>query len=132
MVEVAVPTRVHITPFLSVSPNLPICRKIVVTKVARKISGVVASSSSTLSTSSGFGYKQKVDDGQVLLPKKTSKERVFFLDVNPLCYEGSKPSLQSFAHWVSLFFNQVSLSDPVIAVSPSSFPPHHVFTEMFH
>ncbi|ONH90470.1 hypothetical protein PRUPE_8G055700 [Prunus persica] len=116
MVEVAVPTRVHITPFLSVSSYLPICRKIVVTKVARKISGVVASSSSTFSTSSGFGSKQKVDDGQVLLPKKTSKKRVFFLDVNPLCYEGSKPSLQSFAHWVSLFFNQVSLSDPVIAV----------------
>ncbi|XP_031096667.1 uncharacterized protein LOC116000933 [Ipomoea triloba] len=43
-------------------------------------------------------------------------KRVFFLDVNPLCYKGCTPSLQSFAHWVSLFFSQVSHSDPVIAV----------------
>lgn len=45
-----------------------------------------------------------------------AKKRVFFLDVNPLCYAGSSPSLQSFGYWVDLFFNQVSLSDPVIAV----------------
>uniref|UniRef100_A0A7N0VG71 5'-3' exonuclease domain-containing protein n=1 Tax=Kalanchoe fedtschenkoi TaxID=63787 RepID=A0A7N0VG71_KALFE len=44
------------------------------------------------------------------------KKRVFFLDVNPLCYAGSKPSLRSFAHWISLFFSQVSHDDPVIAV----------------
>nr|GMD80855.1 5'-3' exonuclease isoform X1 [Ipomoea batatas] len=44
------------------------------------------------------------------------KKRVFFLDVNPLCYKGCTPSLQAFAHWVSLFFSQVSHSDPVIAV----------------
>ncbi|WOH03518.1 hypothetical protein DCAR_0622917 [Daucus carota subsp. sativus] len=43
-------------------------------------------------------------------------KRVFFLDVNPLCYKGSTPSLRAFAHWVSLFFAQVSVSDPVIAV----------------
>lgn len=59
-------------------------------------------------------------DGQ-LVPeseaKKTGKKRVFFLDVNPLCYAGSTPSLRSFGRWVSLFFSQVSLSDPVIAVS---------------
>ncbi|MCD7472300.1 hypothetical protein HAX54_013367 [Datura stramonium] len=48
--------------------------------------------------------------------KNTRKKRVFFLDVNPLCYKGSIPSLQSFAHWISLFFSQVSLNDPVIAV----------------
>ena len=45
-----------------------------------------------------------------------AKRRVFFLDVNPLCYRGSNPSLQSFGHWLSLFFREVSLSDPVIAV----------------
>ncbi|KAL2893619.1 5'-3' exonuclease [Bienertia sinuspersici] len=45
-----------------------------------------------------------------------SKERVFFLDVNPICYKGSSPSLQSFARWISLFFSQVSLDHPVIAV----------------
>ncbi|XP_051139176.1 uncharacterized protein LOC127256978 [Andrographis paniculata] len=44
------------------------------------------------------------------------KERVFFLDVNPLCYKGSTPSLRSFAHWISLFFSRVSLNEPVIAV----------------
>ncbi|XAR62653.1 DNA-directed DNA polymerase [Bertholletia excelsa] len=50
--------------------------------------------------------------------KKTNnkKKRVFFLDVNPLCYNGSTPSLHAFAHWISLFFSQVSLKDPVIAV----------------
>lgn len=48
--------------------------------------------------------------------KNTRKKRVFFLDVNPICYKGSIPSLQSFAHWISLFFSQVSLTDPVIAV----------------
>ncbi|KAL3641377.1 hypothetical protein CASFOL_016345 [Castilleja foliolosa] len=44
------------------------------------------------------------------------KNRVFFLDVNSLCYKGSTPSLHSFAHWISLFFSEVSLNDPVIAV----------------
>ncbi|KZV51587.1 hypothetical protein F511_10540 [Dorcoceras hygrometricum] len=44
------------------------------------------------------------------------KRRVFLLDVNPLCYKGSAPSLESFAHWISIFFSQVSLNDPVIAV----------------
>ncbi|XP_059280303.1 uncharacterized protein LOC132034086 isoform X2 [Lycium ferocissimum] len=48
--------------------------------------------------------------------KNIRKKRVFFLDVNPICYKGSIPSLQSFAHWISLFFSQVSLTDPVIAV----------------
>ncbi|XP_006351158.1 5'-3' exonuclease [Solanum tuberosum] len=48
--------------------------------------------------------------------KNSRKKRVFFLDVNPICYKGSIPSLQSFAHWISLFFSQVSLTDPVIAV----------------
>lgn len=45
-----------------------------------------------------------------------TKKRVFFLDVNPLCYAGRTPSLHSFGHWVSLLFNQVSFNDPVIAV----------------
>ncbi|ONK56236.1 uncharacterized protein A4U43_C10F5520 [Asparagus officinalis] len=42
--------------------------------------------------------------------------RVFFLDVNPICYSGPHPSLPSFARWLSLFFSDVSLVDPVIAV----------------
>ncbi|KAJ8769712.1 hypothetical protein K2173_005352 [Erythroxylum novogranatense] len=49
------------------------------------------------------------------ISKSSGKKRVFFLDVNPLCYVGSKPSLHPFYHWISLFFSQVSLTDPVIA-----------------
>ncbi|KAM1042923.1 hypothetical protein ACFX2A_035051 [Malus domestica] len=83
MVEVAVPTRVHIRPLLSVSPHLPIRRNIVSTNTkANKIRGVAASSSSSSSSTGTCG----------------------------------RPSLHAFAHWGSLFFNQVSLSDPVIAV----------------
>ncbi|KAI3685231.1 hypothetical protein L6452_34469 [Arctium lappa] len=55
------------------------------------------------------------DDNDHSIMKKTNK-RVFFLDVNPICYDGSTPSLHSFAHWISLFFSQVSLTDPVVAV----------------
>ncbi|KAL0922848.1 hypothetical protein M5K25_006875 [Dendrobium thyrsiflorum] len=44
------------------------------------------------------------------------KLRVFFLDVNPLCYQGAQPSLPSFANWLSLFLCEVSLRNPVIAV----------------
>lgn len=58
--------------------------------------------------------------------KKKMRKRVFLLDVNPLCYDGNVPSLQSFAHWISLFFSQVSLSDPVIAVS-HLYPVSHIY-----
>lgn len=51
--------------------------------------------------------------------KAPTKRRVFFLDANPLCYEGSSPSLRHFGHWISIFLSQVSHSDPVIAVSHS-------------
>ncbi|RXI00304.1 hypothetical protein DVH24_037852 [Malus domestica] len=110
MVEVAVPTRVHIRPLLSVSPHLPIRRNIVSTNTkACKIRGVAASSSSSSSSSAGTcGYKQPVDDGQIVLPNKASKKRVFFLDVNPLLC-GKQTQLTRFC-------SLVSLSDPVIAV----------------
>lgn len=52
---------------------------------------------------------------------RKKNKRVFFLDVSPLCYEGNKPSSQAFGHWISLFFSQVSLTDPVIAVKNLSF-----------
>ncbi|KAL9245498.1 hypothetical protein vseg_019143 [Gypsophila vaccaria] len=61
-----------------------------------------AASSKIVSTSSSSSSK--------------NNKRVFFLDVNPLCYNGSRPSLDSFLNWVSLFFSQVSLFHPVIAV----------------
>lgn len=55
-------------------------------------------------------------ESEVIKKERSRRRRVFFLDVNPLCYNGSTPSLHSFAHWVSLFFSQVSVADPVIAV----------------
>uniref|UniRef100_A0A1D1YEW8 5'-3' exonuclease n=1 Tax=Anthurium amnicola TaxID=1678845 RepID=A0A1D1YEW8_9ARAE len=55
------------------------------------------------------------DDIRSAAATKKSR-RVFLLDVNPICYDGARPNLHSFAHWLSLFFSQVSLRDPVIAV----------------
>ncbi|BAD82085.1 putative DNA polymerase I 3'-5' exo domain [Oryza sativa Japonica Group] len=49
-------------------------------------------------------------------PAKPAKPRVFFLDVNPLCFRGSQRSLGAFARWLALFFAHVSLRDPVVAV----------------
>ncbi|RCV28346.1 hypothetical protein SETIT_5G398500v2 [Setaria italica] len=49
-------------------------------------------------------------------PSKPTKPRVFFLDVNPLCFRGSQRSLNAFARWLALFFAHVSLRDPVVAV----------------
>lgn len=53
----------------------------------------------------------------IMNKKIKKKERVFFLDVNPISYNGNTPSLHSFARWISLFFSEVSLTDPVVAVS---------------
>ncbi|XP_058219164.1 uncharacterized protein LOC131329804 [Rhododendron vialii] len=64
-----------------------------------------------------FESFSEVNESEIIEKKRRRrKRRVFFLDVNPLCYKGSTPSLLSFAHWISLFFSQVSLADPVIAV----------------
>ncbi|PIN10901.1 DNA-directed DNA polymerase [Handroanthus impetiginosus] len=70
----------------------------------------------TLSPSSPENDVLSVNSGDDCSNRIARRRRVFFLDVNPLCYKGSTPSLQSFAHWVSLFFSQVSHNDPVIAV----------------
>lgn len=121
--EASFSTLFHIKPCLSSSPLLSFShgnprRKITITKTC-KINASVASSPSSTSGS----YYQTVG-GQVLakgVDKNTGRNRVFFLDVNPLCYAGSTPSLHSFGHWVSLFFREVSLNDPVIAVSLLSF-----------
>ncbi|XP_062158108.1 uncharacterized protein LOC133865693 isoform X1 [Alnus glutinosa] len=126
MVQIAVFTHVHIQPCLSPSPLPPVSftcrtpkletaapgkRKATETEVGR-VGAITASASVS-------GAFDRTVGGQ-LLPekqeKKTGKKRVFFLDVNPLCYVGSTPSLRAFGRWVSLFFSQVSLSDPVIAV----------------
>ncbi|KAF9603564.1 hypothetical protein IFM89_037063 [Coptis chinensis] len=73
-------------------------------------------SSIALYQPSGWRLAMCSNNKDNLTTSKKSRERVFFLDVNPLCYNGSSPNLHSFAHWISLFFSQVSLTDPVIAV----------------
>ncbi|GAB4844828.1 hypothetical protein Ancab_038216 [Ancistrocladus abbreviatus] len=85
-----------------------------------KVLRVVATSSNPdLPSSAPSGLFRQTVGVQVLQRKSNgekwkNKKRVFFLDVNPLCYKGSTPSLHSFARWISLFFSQVSLSHPVI------------------
>jgi hypothetical protein len=53
-------------------------------------------------------------------PARPSKDRVFLLDVNPICFRGSQRSLGAFARWLALFFSHVSLRDPVVAVRTPS------------
>ncbi|XP_052201520.1 uncharacterized protein LOC127807580 [Diospyros lotus] len=101
------------------------------TTKSRKIRAFVARLSSSSPSSSSCGFLDQTLGGQLAQRSnessvsniklreskwKNKRKRVFFLDVNPLCYNGSTPSLHSFSHWISLFFSQVSLSDPVIAV----------------
>ena len=60
-----------------------------------------------------------------------SVKRIFFLDVNPICYDGSRLDLHYFARWISLFFDQVSLRDPVVAVRNPKFGPSSSNFEYF-
>ncbi|KAM4123337.1 hypothetical protein ACB094_01G152300 [Castanea mollissima] len=124
MVQIAVCTHVHIQPRLSPTPS-PIslsfsCRipKFETkTNKAWKTQAVKLGAAITASASiSGSGSLNSTACEQLVSENDAKKKRVFFLDVNPLCYVGSTPSLRSFGHWVSLFFSQVSHSDPVIAV----------------
>ncbi|XP_058087580.1 uncharacterized protein LOC131234677 isoform X2 [Magnolia sinica] len=106
----------------SLSPHLSLKRRR--KRSLREVRGVIASSQN-LSRAGVDGVEEeapmkkkcgnKTSDTTNIKKLGTSR-RVFFLDVNPLCYVGSRPSLRSFARWISLFFSQVSLRDPVIAV----------------
>ena len=80
-----------------------------------------ASSPSTSAVSSprappSARHSRKHLPGRGDAPARPSKDRVFFLDVNPICFRGSQRSLGAFARWLSLFFAHVSLRDPVVAV----------------
>ncbi|KAI5567624.1 hypothetical protein BDE02_13G103900 [Populus trichocarpa] len=124
IVEIAMPTNLHIKPTLTFNPSASIStwnlRKKPRETAKRKLGAVFASISSSSSSSSHDTIGEELWPRSELCgsnkEKRASKKRVFFLDVNPLCYAGSTPSLHSFAHWISLFFSQVSLTDPVIAV----------------
>ncbi|KAK2987944.1 hypothetical protein RJ640_003422 [Escallonia rubra] len=130
---------VHLQPHLSItSPHPPLSRSSTEptrtrTRISTKAYKLRASNiPSSSSCSSSLSRSKDRTVGGPLLPKKgdnisrtgsseenickAKKRRVFFLDVNPLCYNGSTPSLHSFAHWIGLFFSQVSGSDPIIAV----------------
>lgn len=122
MVEIAMPTNLHIKPTLTFNPSASIStwnlRKKPRETTKRKLVAVFASISSSSSSHDTIGEElwPRSELCGSKKEKRASKKRVFFLDVNPLCYAGSTPSLHSFAHWISLFFSQVSLTDPVIAV----------------
>ncbi|KAK3162615.1 hypothetical protein QOZ80_1BG0091600 [Eleusine coracana subsp. coracana] len=87
--------------------------RLVATSAASSLS---TSTSSVSSTPSPVRHSPKHQVGRGGISSKPSKPRVFFLDVNPLCFRGSQRSLSAFARWLSLFFSHVSLRDPVIAV----------------
>jgi hypothetical protein len=76
-----------------------------------------STSTSAISSASPAGHSRKHLSGREGSPSKPTKPRVFFLDVNPLCFRGSQRSLGAFARWLALFFAHVSLRDPVVAVS---------------
>ncbi|WCJ44122.1 DNA polymerase I [Euphorbia peplus] len=117
MVGIGMPLNVRLISKPPCSNWAPIRTKKRVQKAAITNIKAVASSSSS-SSSSSSGYFNQTGGMQMLgiSGNKKEKKRVFFLDVNPLCYAGSTPSLRSFADWISLFFSQVTLNDPVIAV----------------
>nr|CAB3478987.1 unnamed protein product [Digitaria exilis] len=94
-------------------------------RTLRTVAAPAATASSSPSTStsavsssppSGRHSRKHLADGDGAHSKPTTKPRVFFLDVNPLCFRGSQRSLSAFARWLALFFAHVSLRDPVVAV----------------
>ncbi|KAJ7973946.1 5'-3' exonuclease [Quillaja saponaria] len=126
-VEIVSSAGASFRPFFPSNPSISFPfnnKKAIITTIAkakidkaktRKLNSVVVAADTTSFSGS---FNQTL--GGQLLPesheKTSSKKRVFFLDVNPLCYAGNTPSLHSFGQWVSLLFSQVSRSDPVIAV----------------
>ncbi|KAH6826228.1 5'-3' exonuclease family protein [Perilla frutescens var. hirtella] len=114
------PSRIHRLPFLISVPNFR-------AEKAKSWRGVKPLFSATNGDQSAVNEETllpqlrkneglSVNGGSSSCGMLSRKRRVFFLDVNPLCYKGSTPSLDSFARWISLFFSQVSLNDPVVAV----------------
>ncbi|GAB2271946.1 hypothetical protein Dimus_006774 [Dionaea muscipula] len=84
--------------------------------LAASTSDAARSSSPALSGSFDRTLGEQVPRRESSGDKRQTKNRVFFVDVNPIYYKSGTPNLRSFADWISLFFSQVSLSNPVIAV----------------
>ncbi|KAG8054571.1 hypothetical protein GUJ93_ZPchr0001g30188 [Zizania palustris] len=80
------------------------------------VSSSPAPSTSAVPSPPPAWHSRKQPAGREGGPAKPAKPRVFFLDVNPLCFRGSQRSLGAFARWLALFFSHVSLRDPVVAV----------------
>lgn len=115
-------------PFVSGTTSVSVPTKPSTKPKHLKLNSTLLSSSSSSGKNAhkicGENDKLTSETSNSASPKKMKKrkKRVFFLDVYPLCYKGRIPCLYSFAHWVSLFFSEVSLSDPVIAVISHSLP----------
>lgn len=123
MVEASAKIGVNFPPFLNSSSRTFLPSRTALTSKLKpntwrtKSLKLTAFVPSSRLTSAAFN---QTDDGKFqprIEADNPRKGRVFFLDVNPLCYQGNKPSLRNFGRWVSIFFEEVSHSDPVIAVS---------------
>ncbi|XP_008441213.2 uncharacterized protein LOC103485414 isoform X1 [Cucumis melo] len=122
MVEASAKIGVNFPPFLNSSSRTFLPSRTALTSKLKpntwrtKSLKLTAFVPSSRLTSAAFN---QTDDGKFqprIEADNPRKGRVFFLDVNPLCYQGNKPSLRNFGRWVSIFFEEVSHSDPVIAV----------------
>ncbi|CAL4946360.1 unnamed protein product [Urochloa decumbens] len=91
-------------------------RRLIATPAATASSSPSTSTSAISNVPPSARHSRKQLAGRDGAPSKPTKPRVFFLDVNPLCFRGSQRSLSAFARWLALFFAHVSLRDPVVAV----------------
>ena len=96
--------------------------RLVATPAATASSPHSTSTSAVSSAPPSARHSRKHLAGRDGAPSEPTKPRVFFLDVNPLCFRGSQRSLSAFARWLALFFAHVSLRDPVVAVSKHTLP----------
>eukprot|EP00252_Welwitschia_mirabilis_P020941 TRINITY_DN5243_c0_g1_i2.p1 TRINITY_DN5243_c0_g1~~TRINITY_DN5243_c0_g1_i2.p1 ORF type:complete len:299 (+),score=37.26 TRINITY_DN5243_c0_g1_i2:202-1098(+) len=49
-------------------------------------------------------------------PARKRRKRVYLVDVQPLCYTGSKRRPSAFVYWIKLLYQCVAKDDPIIAV----------------
>ncbi|XP_039812964.1 DNA polymerase I-like isoform X3 [Panicum virgatum] len=98
------------------TPHRSRALRFVATPAATASSSPSTSTSAVSSAPPSARHSRKDLAGRDGALSERTKPRVFFLDVNPLCFRGSQRSLSAFARWLALFFAHVSLRDPVVAV----------------